>query len=164
MRSSRSSLPSLRAPSTRWLWLLCLLHHHLVLIVFLFFFFFFFVFLSFSSSLRVSRMIRRGRPLPSVSPLLSTLLSRISPASTPSNTSVHWRQTSAPAQKIRDKLIDTRRTWALYIPTILVECKTSLKAGAKKRRSSLLCVRVCSSPKGPYSRVLVTHLTPNVDV
>lgn len=52
MRSSRSILPSLRAPSTCWLRLLLrLLHRHLllVLIVFLFFFFFLF-FLSFSSS------------------------------------------------------------------------------------------------------------------
>lgn len=58
MRSSRSILPSLRAPSTSWLRLLLrLLHRHLllvlVLIVFLFFFFFFFLFLlPFSSSLR----------------------------------------------------------------------------------------------------------------
>lgn len=140
MRSSRSILPLLRALSTRWLRLLL---HHLVLIVFLFLFFFFFCyffFLSFSSSSRVSRTDQERKASPfclSLSPLLLTLLSRISPASTLSNTSVHWRQTSAPAQKIRDKLIDTRRTWALYIPTILVECKTSLKAGAKKRRSSL---------------------------
>lgn len=98
----------------------------------------------------VSCTIRRERLLRSISLLLSTLLPRISPASTLSNTSVHWRQTSAPAQKIRDKLIDTRRTRTLYIPTILVECKTSLKAGAKKRRSSPVCVRVDSSPKGPY--------------
>lgn len=131
---------------------------------FAFFIVIFFLFLSYSFSSssssyrflllyvpRVAHTIRRERSLPSVSPLLSTLPPRIPPASTLSNTSIHWRQTSAPAQKIRDKLIDTRRTRTrtLYIPTILVECKTSLKAGAKKRRSSPLCVRVCSSAKGP---------------
>lgn len=116
MRSSRSIFPSLRAPSTCWLrLLLCLLHRHLLLvfIVFLFFFFLFFLSFSSSSSLRPASLSHDQERKASPFCLSSSLVSpaaRLSPATMLSDTSVHWRQTSAPAQKIRDKLIDTRRT------------------------------------------------------
>jgi len=176
MRSSRSILPSPRAPS------LAGLFDFFIVIFFLFLSYSFSSssscssYLSFSSSLHpvsLSYDRRRERSLRSV---LSLLFSQLSPACSPAanlasfstllNTSVHWRQTSAPAQKIRDKLIDTRRTRTLYIPTILVECKTSLKAGAKKRRRSSPQSAYVFAPlrKGLCSHVLVMHLMSNVNV
>lgn len=132
--SSSSSSCSYRAlPSRRRLLLLLLAR-----LIFLFF-----SSSSSSSSSRYSRTVLQRK----TSSLRLPPLRRVAPA----RSRVHWRQTSAPAQKIRDKLIDTRR--AFYTPTILVECKTSLKAGARKREAPLLLRLDQEEEEGPCSRI-----------
>lgn len=73
MRSSRSILPLLRAPSTRWLRLLLrLLHRHLLLVLIVFLFFFFFLLFS---SLRPASLSHDQERKAS---LLSLLFARLS--------------------------------------------------------------------------------------